>query len=174
MYLTGSQTAKNFSSPGWVSYRNPSEPANWTDKFVSMMDVVWLASKEIIVMDDFNIDLSKANKPWTDVFSLFNLSQTVSTPTRVTPLSKILIDHIYSDDIAHILGTCAPVIGVSNHYPICCTWSKKKKEVVKIPKVGHSYLTYRSFARFDESEVLDNLNNAPFIKYTIILIQMRR
>ena len=34
-----------------------------------MMDVVWLESKEIILMDDFNIDLSKANKPWTDVFS---------------------------------------------------------------------------------------------------------
>ena len=79
-------------------YRNPSEPANWTDKFVSMMDVVWLESKEIIFMGDFNIDLSKTNKPWTDVFSLFNLSQTVSSPTRVTPSSKTLIDHIYSTE----------------------------------------------------------------------------
>ena len=61
-------------------YRNPSEPANWTDKFMSMIDVVWTESKEIILMGDFNIDLSKASKPWTDVFSLFNLSQTVSTP----------------------------------------------------------------------------------------------
>ena len=142
-------------------YRNPSEPANWTDKFVSMMDVVWLESKEIILMGDFNIDLSKTNKPWTDVFSLFNLSQTVSSPTRVTPSSKTLNNHIYSTDIAHILETCVPVIGVSDHYPICCTWSKKG---VKIPKVGHSHLTYRSFARFDESEFLNDLNNAPFDK----------
>ena len=107
-------------------YRNSSEPANWTDKFVSMMDAVWLESKEIISMGDFNIDLSKTNKPWTDVFSLFNLSQTVSSPTRVTPSSKTLIDHIYSTDIAHVLETCVPVIGVSDHYPICCTWSKKR------------------------------------------------
>ena len=112
-------------------------------------------------MGDFTIDLSKANKPWTDVFSLFNLSQTVSSPTRATPSSKTLIDHIYSTDIAHILETCVPVIGVSDHYPICCTWSKKS---VKIPKVGHSHLTYRSFARFDESEFLNDLNNAPFNK----------
>ena len=125
------------------------------------MDVVWLESKEIILMGDFNIDLSKTNKPWTDVFSLFNLSQTVSSPTRVTPSSKTLIDHIYSTDIAHILETCVPVIGVSDHYPICCTWSKKG---VKIPKVGHSHLTYRSFARFDESEFLNDLNNAAFDK----------
>ena len=125
------------------------------------MDVVWLESKEIILMGDFSIDLSKANKTWTDVFSLFNISQTVSTPTRVTPSSKTLIDHIYSTDVAHILETCVPVIGVSNHYPICCTWSKKGE---KIPKVGHSHLTYRSFARFDESGFLNNLNNAPFDK----------
>ena len=96
------------SSPFLVGflYRNPSEPANWTDKFVSMMDVVWLEPKEIILMGDFSTDLSKANKPLTDVFSLFNLSQTVSSPTRVTPSSKTLIDHIYSTDIAHILETC--------------------------------------------------------------------
>ena len=49
-----------YSVFGWKSilvgflYRNPSEPANWTDKFVSMMDVVWLESKEIILMGDFN------------------------------------------------------------------------------------------------------------------------
>ena len=54
-----------------------------------------------------------------------------------------------------------PVIGVSDHYPICCTWSKKG---VKIPRVEHSHLTYRSFARFDESEFLNDLNNAPFDK----------
>ena len=95
------------------------------------------------------------------LFSLFNLSQTLSSPTRVTPSSKTLIDHIYSTDIAHILETCVPVIGVSDHYPICCTWSNK---CVKIPKVAHSHLTYRSFARFDESEFLNDLNNAPFDK----------
>ena len=162
MYLAGSQRVKKFSRPGWFFlYRNPSDPANWTDKFVSMMDVVWLESKEIILMGDFNIDLPKANKPWTNVFSLFNLSQTVSTPARVTPSSKTLIDHIYSTDIAHILKTCVSVIGVSDHYPSCSTWSKKG---VKIPKVGHAHLTCRSFARFDESEFLNDLNNAPFDK----------
>ena len=44
-------------------YGNPSEPANWTDQFVSMMDVVCLESKEIILMGDLSIDLSKASKP---------------------------------------------------------------------------------------------------------------
>ena len=52
-------------------YRNPSEPANWTDKFVSMMDVVWLESKEIILMGDFNIDLSKKPTNRGRTYSLF-------------------------------------------------------------------------------------------------------
>ena len=30
--------------------------------------------------------------------------------------------------------------------------------------MGHSHLIYRSFARFDESEFLNDLNNAPFDK----------
>ena len=46
------------SSPILVGfiYRNPSEPANWADKVVCLMDAVWLESKEIILMGDFNID----------------------------------------------------------------------------------------------------------------------
>ena len=161
MYLAGSQTVKKHIVLVGFIHRNPSDPANWTDKFVSMMDVVWLESKESILMGDFNIDLSKANTSWTDAVSLFNLSQTVSTPARVTPSSKTFMDHIYSPNIAYILKTYVPVIGVSDHYPSCSTWSKKG---VKIPMVGHAHLTYMSFARFDESEFLSDLSNAPFDK----------
>ena len=149
------------SSPILVGflYRNPSEPANWVDKFVCMMDSVWLESKEIILMGDFNIDLSKANKLWTETFSLFNLSQIIDSPTRVTPSSRTLIDHIYSSTPSHIQEVCVPVLGVSDHYPVCCTWSKKG---VKIPKLGHTLLIYRSFAKFNEDKYIGDLRNAPF------------
>ena len=52
------------SSPVLVDfiYRSSSESADWVDKFVCMMDLVRLESKEIILMGDFNSDLSKANK----------------------------------------------------------------------------------------------------------------
>ena len=119
------------SSPILVGflYRNPSEPANWADKVVCLMDAVWLESKEIILMGDFNIDLSKANKSWTQTYSLFNLSQIINCPTRVTPSSRALIDHIYSSNPSHIHEICIPVTGVSDHYPVCCTWSKKGAKI---------------------------------------------
>ena len=92
------------SSPILIGFihRNPAEPANWVDKFVCMMDSVCLESKEIILMGDFNIDLSKANKPRTQTFSLFYLSQIIICPTRVTPSSRTLVDHIYSSNPSHI------------------------------------------------------------------------
>ena len=149
------------SSPILVGflYRNPSEPANWADKVVCLMDAVWLESKEIILMGDFNIDLSKANKSWTQTYSLFNLSQIINCPTRVTPSSRALIDHIYSSNPSHIHEICIPVTGVSDHYPVCCTWSKKG---VKILKLGHTLWTYRSFAKFDEIAYLADLRGGPF------------
>ena len=42
---------------------------------------------------------------------------------------------------------------------IGCTWSKKG---VKIPKQGHTFLTYRSFAEFDEDSYIGDFKNAPF------------
>ena len=139
-------------------YRSSSESADWVDKFVCMMDLVRLESKEIILMGDFNSDLSKANKPWTQTFSLFNLSQIINCPTRVTPSSRTLIDHIYSSNSSHIREISVPVTGVSDHYPVCCTWSMKG---VKIPKLGHTLLTYRSFAKFDEIAYLADLRSGP-------------
>ena len=107
------------------------------------------------------------------------LSVCVSTPTRVTPSSKTPIDHIYSTNIAHSLATrcaCNRRQRPLPHLPHLVKKRKKKeKKGVKIPKVGHSHLKYRSLARFDESEFLNDLSNAPFlIKHTIILIQTRR
>ena len=131
----------------------------WYIFFIFMMDSVWLESKEIILMGNFNIDLSKANKSWTETFSLFNLSQIIDSPTRVTPSSRTLIDHIYSSTPSHIQEVCVPVFGVSDLYPVCCTWSKKG---VKIPKLGYTLLTYRSFAKFDKDKYIGDLRNAPF------------
>ena len=54
---------------------------------------------------------------------------------------------------------CEPVTGVSDHYPVCCTWSKKG---VKIPKLGDTLLTYRSVAKFDETTYLADPRSAPF------------
>lgn len=139
-------------------YRNPAERASWSDNFISMMDAVLLESKETVILGDFNIDLLKPHKPWSDKIDLLYLSQLIQTPTRVTSTSKTLIDHIYVSEKRNILETCVPVFGCSDHYPVCLTWSRKG---IKIPKAGHKTITYRSFSKFNEDNFLSDLASSP-------------
>ena len=129
------------------------------------MDSIWLES---ILMGDFNIDLSKASKSWTETFSLFNLSQIIDSPTRVTPSSRTLIDHIYSSTPSHIQEICVPELGVRDNYPVCCTWSKKG---VKIPKLGHTLLTY-SLLNLMKTDILETLGMLHLPTYTTTLTLM--
>ena len=52
----------------------------------------------LLVTGDLNIDVLKPNAPltkqYTDLLNTFNLTQHVQKPTRVTPHSENLIDHI--------------------------------------------------------------------------------
>ena len=58
------------------------------------MDAVCLESKEIILLGDFNIDLLKPNESWLQTLEKYHLYQLISTPSRVTAISKTLIDYI--------------------------------------------------------------------------------
>ena len=129
-----------------LCYRNPNENSTWIDNFDSMMDALTILHKEIILIGDFNIDLLRPQKKWHQTYDLHNLHQLIHKPTRVTPTSKTLIDHIYVTDKQNIIEACVPVYGCSDHFPVCVTWSRKG---VKIPKVGHKTITYRSYTHFN-------------------------
>lgn len=135
-------------------YRHPDENINWIDNFTSMIDAVLLESKDYFILGDFNIDLLKSNKTWTDRVQLCNLEQLITIPTRVTATSSTLIDHIYVSNKAHIIEVCVPVYGCSDHFPVCMTWKKKG---VKIPKPGHKTISYRSYSKFNEKNFLQDL-----------------
>ena len=59
-----------------------------------MMDAVYLESKEIILLENFNTDLLKPNESWLQTLEKYHLYQLISTPSMVTTISKTLIDHI--------------------------------------------------------------------------------
>ena len=139
-------------------YRNPSEHVNWIDKFISMMENVCTKSTETILLGDFNIDLTKHHKLWTESYKSFNLTQIIDRPTRITPNSQTLIDHIYTTSTHTVIETCSPSLGTSDHNPVCFTWSKRG---IKIPKNSHKYVQYRNFSSFDKDLFLFDLNNSP-------------
>ena len=113
-----------------ILYRNPIEKIDWKDKFSCMLDTVSIDATEILLLVDFNIDLLKPKVTWTDKMSSYNFTQLVDKPTRITPTSKTLLDHIYTTEKRNIVEICVPTYGVSDHFPTCLTWSKKG---IKIP-----------------------------------------
>ena len=140
-------------------YRNPDERANWFDRFELMMEEVTMYSNEIILLGDFNIDLLKSQNKWQSIYESFNLTQILTTPTRVTADSTTLIDHIYVSNVKNIVESSIPVFGLSDHFPICATWSKKG---VKIPKCMHKSISYRSYKNFNEGDFMNELCSTDF------------
>ena len=138
-------------------YRHPDERVEWRDKFTVLMDAVSLIGKEIIILGDFNQNLIKNNRLWTERFEPYNLTQIIDCPTRVAKKSKTLIDHIYVSSKKNIVEKCVPTNGCSDHLPVCITWNKKG---IKIPKSGHKYVTSRCFTKFDSILFLRDLDQS--------------
>ena len=138
-------------------YRNPAENVNWRDKFSSLMDDISMKDYETIILGDFNIDILKPHHIWHNTFSMYRLKQLIDIPTRISENSRSLIDHIYTNNKDHIIETCAPPCGCSDHNAVCLTWHNKK---VKIPKIGHKTIYYRSFKHFKTDEFLIDLANS--------------
>ena len=110
---------------------------------------------EVIIMGDFNVDMSKRN-----TLSLFikelcrskNLTQHVTTPTRVTNSSSSLIDLAISNS-KHIKECKVVDPGMSDHSLIYL-----RRDRVKISR-SQKTITSRSYKNFDEEKFLEGLGN---------------
>ena len=140
-------------------YRNPAENFAWHDEFVSMMDSVTKYNNKLLLLGDFNYDLMKSQPAWESTVSLFGLSQLITSPTRVTPTTSTLLDHIYTNDPNMISDTCVSDTSFSDHSPVICSMTGR---VSKVRNKGHTTFEYRSFKHFDKNEFLFDLDQISF------------
>ena len=114
----------------------------WVTKFETMRLKVDTEDKELIILGDFNIDLMSDKIPlrWTHLKNIFNMSQIVSDPTKVTKTSSTLVDHVYSTQPENIDFISVPKYSISDHYPI---FISHKRELKK-KKQFHDHITCRS------------------------------
>ena len=82
----------------------------------------------------------------------------VSEATRVTPSSKTLIDHIYTNCSENVNLVNVPKIVLGDHFSIFFT----RKIHVRPPKGKHFTISYRSFKDFDETKFSNDLLSAPW------------
>ena len=135
-------------------YRPPSAKSEWIELFEKELSVAQTTGLEIILMGDFNIDYSpRVNQKWHRMVQLFDLSQLVKEPTRITESTATIIDHVYSTHPEHITECFISHFSISDHFPVCFS----RKINCKISKNDHITTTYRCFKHFDESRFLTDL-----------------
>ena len=84
-------------------------------------------------MGDFNIDLIPCtNNKWSNLLQLFDLSQLVLEPTRVTESSATLIDHVYSSCPENITSCFVSKLSASDYFPICFTRKINRKNTSRL------------------------------------------
>ena len=141
-----------------VLYRSPSHNSisELTDCFNLILDRSKRENKTIVLAGDLNIDLLKYNShnqtnQFTNMLVSNNLMPKITLPTRITPTSATLIDHIFSniDQTKCVAGTIKT--DITDHYSSFITLSTQIKRNAH-PK----FITYR---KQDELS-LQSLNTA--------------
>jgi len=107
-----------------VVYRHPTRNiSNFTEHLGEVMHYLTDKKTPFVICGDFNIDLKKHHQSsliyhHVNTYSSFNCHQLISNPTRVTPTSATLIDHIYTNLDAEDFKSGVLVNDISDHFPI--------------------------------------------------------
>ena len=137
------------------TYRPPNTYSSWIDLFEEELSIAQATGLEFILMGDFNIDLNTStNNKWIHLIQLFDLSQLVTEPTRVTETTATIIDHIYVSNPENMSNCFVSRLSISDHFPIC--FSRKVNH--KLTKNKHTINSYRSYKHFDETKFLADLS----------------
>ena len=137
-------------------YRPPHSKSEWIDLFEKELSIAQTTGLEFIIMGDLNIDLSlNTNRKWQHLIELFDLTQLIKDPTRVTETSSTIIDHIYTSNPENIVESFVSNYSLSDHFPVCTT----RKINNKISKLDHITTSYRCFKNFNEDAFISGLAN---------------
>ena len=134
-------------------YRQPSATSEWIDLLDEELSVVQATG---LIMGDVIIDFQAcSNNKWLNLVQLFDLTQlhVVTKPTRNTPHSSTLIDHVYTTTPEKISEFYVPSYSISDHIPVCFS----RKTDYKISKNERITTTYRSFKNFNETQFMQDL-----------------
>ena len=110
------------------TYRPPND-SSFIHKFESALSNVE-PEKEWFILGDFNIDMLKHGSSllshYSEILSLFGCEQVIDVPTRITPNSSSLIDHVVTNvkDLVQESGIIN--IGFSDHLVTYCTRKLQK------------------------------------------------
>ena len=138
-------------------YHPLSASSDWIDAFEEELSISQTTGLEFILMGDFNIDITHSmNKKLMDIIQLFDLTQLITSLTRVTKSSSTIIDHVYTSNPENITETFVPFYAISDHFQVCLS----RKVNAKISKLNISPpLIAVSSLKFDETLFLNDFSS---------------
>ena len=120
------------------------------------MSIAQATGLEVILMGDFKIDVTvHSNKKWQHLIDLFDLSQMIREPTRVTETTSTIIDHVYTSHPDSIIESFVSPYSISEHFPVCFT----RKISNRISQSKHFTTKHRCFKNFNEDVFIANLSS---------------
>ena len=116
-------------------------------------------SRELYILGDVNINMKNCDNSnnsvvglvnkYKYILRLFGLCQLLKQPTRVTPTSESVIDHIVTNQSDKICQSGTIHVGISDHALIFCT-----RKIVRGTFRGHNVVKVRSLKHYNR----ENLN----------------
>lgn len=116
-------------------YRPPDVPVRCFDTDLTPTFIAAsLHNKPIHILGDLNCNLLNPDNPDSGALlefcRLYNLSQMVKTPTRVTASTKTLIDVILSSNAQQVRETIVKLCSISDHDIVCATLRNVKSQLM--------------------------------------------
>lgn len=135
-------------------YRPPKQ-----NDFITLFESVlasFRSDTEWFILGDLNICfLNKKSvlyKNFIQILSIFNLTQIVLEPTRITASSTSLLDHIICSHPDKIIQSGTLPVGLSDHLPVFCTRKIQKGTFNK-----HKNIVIRSLKNYTAETFIHNL-----------------
>ena len=130
-------------------YRPPGKPFSYFNDMEALLASLDTDNKEAIIMGDTNCDfLDSSNydtRNFKHVPSLYNLTQIIKEPTRITGISETLIDHVITNKPDMVHDSSVILCGISDHDRGFIERNVRAPKMKAPPKV----LNVRNFKRFD-------------------------
>ena len=142
----------------------PETGVEYFDFLSEMMDSVSNENKEIFLLGDLNCDFLKKNHVTNHMsvfMNLFNLTQLVDKPTRITPTSRTLLDVILTTNANICTDTRAVHKSFSDHSLVQTTIMSKCKVNNKCNNSNnHVTKKFRCFKNFKVDDFVNDLKES--------------
>ena len=157
------EISKPRSTPFLVGtwYRPPNSPPNLFSEFEKVIAKIDAENKELYLLGDINCNLLPEANTYdssylTNIFDIFGLSQLITEPTRVTPVSKTLIDLCITNSLEKVTNSGVIHLGISDHSLVFLT------RKTHYHRNGPRVIETRQFKHFNRGKFLSDLNQLPW------------